>query len=1113
MRYPCFPGANRLFTYGFALLTVTISSFLPVRAQVLYGSIIGAVEDQTGAVIQSATVTIHSQTTGQTRETVTNDSGLYSFANVLAGVYELKVTAAGFRPFTSTGVVASINEVTRINVKLELGATTEQITVGASAALLQSDKADVHVELNTKEVTDLPLANYRNYQSLINLVPGATPGVQQNSLLGAPARALSTNINGTNRNNNITRLDGAVNLYLWLPHHTAYVAPAETVETVSVATNNFDAEQGMAGGAAVTVVTKSGTNELHGSAFAFHTNNHLKAKNFFFVGDLPRSTRNIDGFTLGGPIKKNKLFFFGGWEGMRERAEASGLYTVATADQRQGNFSAYGTTIYDPATSNLTTGAGRTPFANATIPLSRQSAITRKMQEFVPLPNQSGATANFFNSGTLVFNRDNFDGKVNWNRTDKHSLFVKYSTMNGNVTCPFALKTGGGDALGACGAPGNGHTRTHIATIGHTWVFSPRFVVDGTIGFTRMTQEGISPDYGTNFGLETLGIPGTNGPDIRQSGMPAFSLSGYSTFGNSDSPRPNFYADQSYTTSHNASYSVGKHEFRFGFDLVRHQLNHWQPELNNPRGVFTFGGAVTAVAGGTAPNQFNSYATYLLGLPTTMGKSLQYLTMTGREWQTGWYARDRWQVTPQLTLSLGLRYEYYPLMTRADRGLERYDPATNKVLIGGRGNTPMNAGIDVSKRLFAPRIGFAYRIKDATVIRSGYGITYDPLPFSRPLRGPYPATISQNFVGPNSYIPFRPIEQGIPFFTGPDINTGIVDLPPTVDDRSPWGGTIHRGYIQSWNLIIERRLPGDMTASIGYVGTATVHALADRDINAALPGKGNTGRPLYALYGRTASTTMWDGFLNANYHSFQASLNRRFRGGLLVRGAYTFSKAISSTDEDGWAGLTWNSDNVIARNRALTGYDRTHILQFGWVADLPFGPGKKFANSGGPASWVVRDWQINGTFSAYSGTPFTVSADGSSLNAPGNSQTADQVKPVVEKLGGIGRNVPFFDPLAFRAITDIRYGSSGRNILRGPGVVNSDFSVFRTFPLTERFKLQFRAEAFNITNTPHFNNPSTNVSNMRLNQDGSISNLGNFMSITSAVADERNFRFALRLSF
>ena len=323
--------------------------------------------------------------------------------------------------------------------------------------------------------------------------------------------------------------------------------------------------------------------------------------------------------------------------------------------------------------------------------------------------------------------------------------------------------------------------------------------------------------------------------------MPGFTLTGYSAFGNTDSPRPNFYADQSYTSSHNASYSMGKHELRFGFDVVRHQLNHWQPELNNPRGGFTFGGAVTALAGGTAPNQFNSYAAFLLGLPTNAGKSLQYLTMTGREWQFGWYLRDRYQVTPHLTLSLGLRYEYYPLMTRADRGLERYDPTTNLVLIGRRGGNPDNVGIDVSKRFFAPRVGFAYRWGANTVVRSGYGITYDPLPFSRPLRGPYPATISQNFVGANSYTPFASLEQGIPLFTGPDLSTGSFPLPPTVDDRSPWGGRLHRGYIQSWNFIIERKLPGDIATSIGYVGTQTVHALADRDINAAQPGAGEYG--------------------------------------------------------------------------------------------------------------------------------------------------------------------------------------------------------------------------------------------------------------------------------
>jgi len=816
-------------------------------------------------------------------------------------------------------------------------------------------------------------------------VPGATPGVQQNSIQGAPARALSTNINGTNRNSNITRLDGAVNIYLWLPHHTVYVAPAETVDTVSVATNNFDAEQGMAGGAAITVATKSGTNELHGSVFAFHTNHHLKAKNFFFVGNLPRSTRNIDGFTVGGPIKKNKLFFFGGWEGMRERGENSGFYTVSTADQRNGNFSAFNTNLYDPLTG-AANGTGRTLFTSATIPTSRISTISSKMQALVPAPNLSGTGANYFNSGAQIFNRDNFDVKADWTRTDRHSLFAKYSAMNATATCAFALGKAGGDALCTGGVPGTAHTLAQISTIGHTWTFSPTFVVDPTIGWTRMTQLGTDADYGTNFGLDTLGLPGTNGPDPRQSGMPAFNVSGYATMG-----------------------------MRFGFDMVRHQLNIWQPELDNPRGAFSFGGGVTALSGGASSNQFNNYATFLLGLPTSMSKSLQ---------------------------------------------------------------------------------------------------TYDPLPFSRPLRGPYPATIVNSYVGANSYSYYQPLALGIPLFSGPDINQGTFPLPPTVSDRSPWGGRLHRGYIQSWNFLVERKLPGDSVASLGYVGDQTVHQLADREINYGYPGSGSTGVPLYAKWGRTASTTMWDGFLSANYHSLQASLNHRFTKGFLVKGAYIFSKAISCTDEDGWAALTWYNPTQLARNRSLTGYDRTHILLFGWVAELPFGPGKKYAHSG-PLSLLLRDWALNGTFSSYSGTPFTVGASGTSLNAANSeTQTADQVLSTVARLGGIGRNVPFYDPLAFRAVTQVRYGTSGRNILRGPGVVNSDMAVFRTFPITERLKLQFRAEGFNITNTPHFNNPGASVSNMQLAADGAtITNLGNFMSVTGAQADERTFRFTLRLSF
>jgi len=245
---------------------------------------------------------------------------------------------------------------------------------------------------------------------------------------------------------------------------------------------------------------------------------------------------------------------------------------------------------------------------------------------------------------------------------------------------------------------------------------------------------------------------------------------------------------------------------------------------------------------------------------------------------------------------------------------------------------------------------------------------------------------------------------------------------------------------------------------------------------------------------------MWGGFLSANYHSFQSSVSRSMRGGLLVRGAYTFSRAISATDEDGWAGLTWNHPQVVDRNRALAGYDRAHIFQMAAVYELPFGPTKKWLTSGF-ASMLAGDWQMNGTFSAYTGTPFTVTASGASLNAPGNGQTADQVKTDVEKLGNIGRGAQFYDPTAFRAVTEARYGTSGRNILRSPGVINTDLAIYRTFRLTERFGLQFRAESFNATNTPHFNAPSADASG------------ANFLQVTSAAADERVYRFALRLTF
>ncbi len=1081
----------------------------PAHAQVLYGSIVGTVTDQSGAVVPKASVSITNKATGEARQTVTDDAGRYSAPNLPNAAYELKVTAPGFQTVTRSDVTATTNTVTRVDVQLQVGSETQQVQVTANATVLQTDKSDVHTDVDTRELRSLPLPNYRNYQSLLNLVPGATPTAFQNSVTDTPQRALTTNVNGANRNNNNTRVDGAGDVFVWLPHHTVYVPPEETIEVVNIATDSFDAEQGMTGGAAITVITKSGTNDLHGVAFAYHDNSHLQARNFFFYGSQkPQSIHNIDGGTLGGPILKDKLFFFGSWEGTFERQNYSGLFTVPTAAQRAGDFSSFGTAIYDPRTGNAS-GKGRTPFAGAQVPSDRMSQAALKLQDLIPQPNRPGTVSNYFSSGTQALNRNNFDVKVDWNRTSNHRIFAKYSAMTALVSCDFALGAAGGPGL-CNGGPGTAPTLVQMPTLGHSWVLSPHLLLDGVLGFTRMGQHGTDSFFGQNIGLN-LGIPGTNGPDIRQSGFPIFNITGYTSLGQTANWMPFYRHDQSWTTSHNVSWTHNAHQVRFGYDLIRYNLNHWQPEAGGagPRGLFNFDGAVTALSGGPAPNQYNAYAALLLGLDQSAQKSLQNILLTGREWQMGWYVRDRWQATRSLTLNLGLRYEYYPLVRRAGSELGRYDRGTNQILIGGVGSVPENAGITVSHRMFAPRVGVAWRLGSHTVVRSGYGISYDPLPMSRVFRDPYPLTIIQTFVGPNSFTPFGSLEQGIPPFGGPDLSSGVATVPTTADiSRSAFAGLLHRGYIQSWNFVIERELPGDFALSAGYVGTATVHQFVDHEINAAAPGTGQSGRPLFALFGRTASTLMEDGWLSSHYESLQMGISRRFSRGLMIKGQYTRSKAIDWADDDGRTGLMWNWGPALPRNRALAGFDVPNNFQMAFVYSLPFDAARSRA-----VKWLLGGWQMNGIFSAYSGTPFSVTASGASLNAPGNSQTADQVKPDVAKLGGIGPNTPYYDPLAFRSVTTARFGNTGRDILRGPGVVNMNTSVFRSFPLSERFALQFRAEAYNLANSGHFNNPSTNVSSMRLAADGSIASLGNFLSITSAQPDQRQFRFGLRLSF
>jgi hypothetical protein len=372
---------------------------------------------------------------------------------------------------------------------------------------------------------------------------------------------------------------------------------------------------------------------------------------------------------------------------------------------------------------------------------------------------------------------------------------------------------------------------------------------------------------------------------------------------------------------------------------------------------------------------------------------------------------------------------------------------------------------------------------------------------SRVFRDPYPLTIPQSFPGPNSFTPFASLSAGIPAVSVPDLSTGAALVPTsTVISRSPFPGLLHRGYIQSYNFTIERQLPAAFIVSAAFVGTATTHQFVDHELNAGAPGSGTANLPLAASLGRKVSTVFEDGWLSSHYNALQVAINRRFASGLLIKGAYTYSKAIDMADDDGRVALLFNYAPMLKRNEALAGFDVPNNFQIAGVYELPFGKNKPYGQNGVMA-WVLGGWQVNGTFSAYSGLPFTVTASSASLNAPNNTQTADQVLPTVAKLGGIGTGHPYYDPTAFAAVSTVRFGTAGRNILRAPATFNANASLFRTFPINERFNLQFRAESYNLSNTPHFAAPASNVSS------------GNFLVITSAAQDQRQFRLALKVTF
>jgi hypothetical protein len=508
--------------------------FTPASAfgQTLYGSMVGKVTDPSGAAIASATITINSKATGFTRETVSDSAGNWELLNIPSGTYEVKTSAPGFSSAVRSDVPVTINNISRIDSALQLGSVTETVLVSSQAQLLQTDRAEIREEVTTKELADLPVPPGRNYQQIFRSLPGFSPPENAHSIPSNPSRALQFSVNGASRSSNNTRLDGASTTNIQLPHVVSYVPALESIETVNVVTNSFDAEQGLAGGAAINVQIKSGTNNLHGSAFEYHTNQHLKATPFFTPADRvrPKLVYNQFGGTVGGAIKRDKLFYFVSYEGTFDRRNAELRVSVPTPAMKAGDFSASDQPIYDPLTGN-DRGENRTPFANKQVPLERQDPIARKIIALIPDPNLPGLANNYYGSGGFLFDRHTVDSKVNWVPSPKLTAFVRFSvlhydTLNQQIFGP-AL---GGRPIGG-GNPGSGYGGTYSSTIGATYVFTPSMVLDAYFGFSRQDTTSEQPRLDEKLGLDFLGIPGTNGSRAIEGGWPRFQISSFATLG------------------------------------------------------------------------------------------------------------------------------------------------------------------------------------------------------------------------------------------------------------------------------------------------------------------------------------------------------------------------------------------------------------------------------------------------------------------------------------------------------------------------------------------------------------------------------------------------------
>ncbi len=1076
-----------------SLIALVIAGTLsfPAAAQQPTAQVGGLITDSSGAAIPGAQVQITNSDTGITLNTIANDSGNYLFPVVNPGHYSLSARKEGFAEETRTGIELVVSQAARFDFTLHPGSTRQTVEVSAAAPPLDTSTASLGQVIDTKSIEESPL-NGRNFLQLAKLSTGVfnpKPGDRTANGGGFAANGVRSQLNNY-------MLDGVDNNEKIVDQQSSspvVIQPSiDALQEFKVETNNFSAEYGYSAGAVVNATIKSGTNRFHGDAFEFLRNDFFDARSFFLSSSAQKAPlkQNQFGGTIGGPIKHNKLFFFGSWEDTRTDSGNTQVLTVPTAAQKAGNFAGMAK-IYDPST---TTPSGssyvRTQFAGNVIPPNEIDPIAAKLLALEPAPTLPQSINNYVVSPTVTTRINRLDTRGDYQIGEKDQLFGRFSYAPGTIVNPGPFPP---PLVGSTNFQTANHSTTaYGAALGETHSFSPAVVNEFRLGYNRVHDD-LTPFetryLDSQFGLN--GIPELPGV----TGLPKFTISGFAGLGEATF-LPNDKISETATAEDHVSLSLGKHSLSAGgtYRWVR----SWFYISSAARSDFTFNGTFTQNP--QSPTGSGSgLADFLLGIPSNSELSN---TVSGdlRYKYSGLYIQDNWRITDKLTINLGARYELWT------QPVERQNQQANFLLgslkfIYAKGKVPTGVppGVvaslpgDVDSRSLlqtdtnniAPRFGLAYSAAQHTVIRGGFGQFFaDDPAIGASSRLPANPPFFQDVTFPTNQItPVLTLSGGFPANTiGSNVNLVNATL-------SAWTPNFKQAYVYHWSFGVQQQV-GQFVAETNYVGTSGFELPLTYDVNSPYPGGTSVAsRRPYPAFGSINLTTPMG---NSNYNALEARIERRFANGFSMLASYTYSKSIDNGDSSLVGDVMLRDARNVKLERARTSNDIRNNFVTSVLYALPFGHGRRFDLRNAVLNAVAGNWQVNALGTIRSGLPFTPELGFSSANTGddrpnriGNGNLPTDQRSITN----------WFDKSAFTAAPFYQFGNAGRDILDGPGAVNFDLSAFKNIPVPqfgESGDVQFRAEFFNAFNHPQFGTPNNRVD---LAQGGTITSLSNSMRI------------------